>query len=243
MRIRQVYQFEGLAIRVSDEEIASLFKAAPRRTFLGMRDYVGQISGSFRREWLRYVMGAIKGPRKEYLFRSFTYDVTPKQSEVPNPIDLGAIRARYVTTSAILLGLEKGGTYGPKSGSRYLAIPIPGGPAMSASGVKKKAYASPQVARASGIGADQLAGSAKAKTFFTFVNKQGKKFIAQLFSKGRGAGQRYWFELAWRLEPKITVRPVLRFISTWRAMEQDRALRLQLTKAKIVEGIRRDVRS
>lgn len=249
-RVRQVYQFEGVAVAIDDTEVSRLFKALPRETFVGMRDYVGQIAGSFRRTWLEYALGALKGPRKEGLLRTVKYRITPPQGEVPEPINLSAITASFETKSAILLGLEKGGTYGPKNGSRYLAIPVPGGPAVDKNGIKKPAYASPKFARMWGGVKNTdwgIAGkensSAKAATFFVFISKKtGKKFLSQLFSKGASSKKKYWFALAWRLETQVTVKPVLRFLATWQEMASDRAVRLERTKLAIVEKVKRDVR-
>lgn len=249
MKIRKVYDFEGVSVSIDDQEVANLFAAAPRRTFLGMRDYVGQISGSFRRTWLEQAKGTIKGPRAENLLRTFKYKLTPAQGEVPDKPDLSQISARYETNSQILLGLEKGGTYGPRAGSRYLAIPLKGGPAFNSLGVKKKEYASPLVARNAGLSATvtdpetgQSRTSAKARTFFTFMSKQGKLYLAQLFSKGAGKNRRYWFELVWHLQTSITVKPRLNFVATWNAMAPDRSRRLIDTKAKILADIQNDIR-
>lgn len=249
MRVRQVYQFEGVSVVVDDQEVANMFAAAPKRTFIGMRDYVGQVSGSFRRTWLEQAKANLKGPRSEQLLRTFKYRITPSQGQVPDKPDLSEISARYETTSPILLGLEKGGTYGPRAGSRYLAIPLKGGPAFNSLGVKKKEYASPKAARASGVSSSfvgptpgELGSVAKAKTFFTFMSKQGKLYLAQLFSKGSGKNRKYWFELVWHLQKSVTVKPKLRFIATWNAMAPDRSRRLIDTKNKIMADIQNDLR-
>lgn len=242
MKIRQVYQFEGVSVVVDDQEVANMFAAAPKRTFIGMRDYVGQVSGSFRRTWLEVAKAQVKGPRSDALLRTFKYKITPSQGQVPDKPDLSEISAKYETTSPILLGLEKGGTYGPKLGSRYLAIPLKGGPAFNSLGVKKKEYASPKVARASGGASTAFGTNAKAKTFFTFKSAAGKLFLAQLFSKGAGKNRKYWFQLVWHLQKSITVLPRLRFLATWEAMAPDRSRRLIDTKAKIMADIQNDVR-
>lgn len=249
-RVRQVYQFEGVTIQVDDAEVAAMLATFPTEAFVGMRDYIGQCLGSFRRTWLALAMSALKGPRKEALLRTFKYRITPPQGEAPPASGPREITASLETTSAILLGLETGGTYGPKHGSRYLAIPVPGGPVFNSLGIKKPAYSSPKFARMWGgvQGSDwgvagQQNSSAKAFTFFVFYNKKtGKRYLAQLFAKGASSKKKYWFALAWRLETKVTVRPVLRFLQTWQDLSADRARRLVLTKEAIMQKVQRDIR-
>lgn len=242
MRIRQRYQLKGTDLVIDDSEVRVMFAQAPISTFRWMRDYVGQCMGSFRRDWIAAAKARLGG--KERLLRSFIYTITPGQNEYPAQGNLSAISAAFSTNSPVALGLETGGTYGPRAGSKYLSIPIPGGPAFNSAGVRKKNYASPRTARASGPGANvygptpgELGSNPNAKTFFVFHNRKGKMFLAELFARGAGDHKRYWFELAFRLEPQVTVKPILRFIATWDAMAPDRARRLIETKARITAEI------
>jgi len=241
VNIRPRYQLQGANLVIDDSEVRAMFAQAPITTFRWMRDYVGQCMGSFRRDWIAAAKARLGG--KERLLRSFTYTITPGQNEYPAQGNLSAITAAFSTTSPVALGLETGGTYGPRTGKRFLSIPIPGGPALNAAGVRKSNYASPSAARASGGKSTGFGTAANAKTFFVFHNKKGKMFLAELFSRGTGDRKRWWFELAFRLEPQVTVKPILRFIATWDAMAPDRVRRLIETKAKITgelqSGIRR----
>lgn len=223
---------------VDDSEVQFLFAAAPRATFKWMRDWMGRIFGSHRREWLERtavrvgVSGGANFDRSGFyggLFgraRSFRYVIEPSQQAIPDHPDLSQIRASVFTDSRAALGLELGGTWRNVHGKRFLAIPLKR--ARNSLGKKKRPYQTPETARAAG------------KTFFSFRAKRtGKLYLAELIAKGAGKNKRFAFKPTYLLVREVHQKPVLRFLQTWKELEAGRMQRLEEAKQKILQEVKK----
>jgi hypothetical protein len=225
-----------IRLTVVDEQVKQLFRRLPAATFRAIRDYMGRIFGSHRREWLAKtavrlgVEGGAKFDREGFyggIFgraRSFKYRIEPATKQVPDFPNLALIRGSVGTTSRAALGLELGGTWRARH-KRFMAIPLKR--ALNVLGQKKKPYQSPATAKAAG------------RQFFSFVAKRtGRLYLAELISKGAGKNKRWAFKPTYRLVSEVHQKPILRFLETWRDEAPGRARRLEEAKAQILKELR-----
>lgn len=241
----QVLENEAARIDINNPEVGALFGRAPAVMFWHVLDTVGAIMGSHRREFLartevKFKGGGMRvgnlssratlssGPATSWdVRRSFIYEVTPVSKEVPKDTkpDLAQIAAASATTSPAALGLEKGGTFGPREG-RYEALPI--GITLDSLGRVKGKWTSPTRFQAGKTKKEIVALRKKGVT-----GKQPNLVLYWRKKTGRGKGRKEVLLPAFLLVPRVTRKQRLKYLETWRNLEADRGARLSgmLTRA------------
>lgn len=209
MTVRTLVSPQG-SITLNDEEIARLFQRAPASTFLHLRDTVGAIFGSHRREWLARTdiqFGRSGGMKAEPLqhvdpgaaLRSgrnwrgnlFFYAVSPKQRKIRDGSyqlehsgapDLSQISGEAFTTSDVALMHETGGTIQPKRG-RMLAIPM--GLTVDKNGKPIPRWRTPRKYRAAKQGNDLVALNLGTGPKLYAILKATKRNVTRRFATQR----------------------------------------------------------
>lgn len=205
---------EGIDLKVTTPELAATMSSgrvdkmlarAPRSLFFHVRDAVGSMYGSHRREWLKRTQIKVGNLAR----RSFFYKVNPKEKAPPRGqrVDLAAIEATAYTKTEVGRALEFGETIVPKRG-RYLAIPI--GASLGPSGRKRRTWSTPARYRA------------REGKPLVAIEKGGKLILHQVRHRGR----RRFLVPAYLLVPQVQIKPRLRFYATWAELAPDRVMRL-----------------
>lgn len=231
---------------IRSSPIEKLFRRAPAVTFFHLRDALGSMYGSHRREWLartrvRFHRG---GMRAEALNsrtetpsgfageRTFFYRVWPRDKRPPAgaKVDLSTIRAESFTRSDAALGQELGGERRPQRG-RYLAIPI--GVTLDSRGRPKSRWRTPAAYRRARAGNELLALEIRGRPLTLYQVKGGKKAAQtegalQLATPGAGRpkGRSRILLPAYRLVRRVQNRPMLKYLSTWDELGRDRGRRI-----------------
>ncbi len=195
-----------LSVVMSSGRVSRLLVRAPRALYFHVRDAVGSMYGSHRREWLAKTEIKVGNLAR----RGFFYRVDPKSKVAPPDVrpDLGAIQAAAYTTSRVARELELGGIITPKRG-RMLAIPI--GVSLTPTGRKRRAMATPRRFRAASPDNELVLLRVGRSLVLHQVRRRGRKRVLLP---------------AYRLVPRVVRRPRLRFFATWAGLAQDRVSRL-----------------
>lgn len=234
----QLIENDSAKIDINNPEVGRLFERAPAKMFFHVRDTVGAIMGSHRREFLARTDVKFKnrGMRVNNVAsratlssgsatswdvrRSFIYEVSPEGKTVPEgqKPDLSKIAAGSATTSPAALGLEKGGTFRPTKG-RYQALPI--GITLDSLGRVKGKWTSP-TRFAQGKTPKEIVALKKKGA----AGKQPNFVLWWRKKTGRGKGRKEVLLPAFLLVPRVTRKPRLKYLETWRNLEADRSVRL-----------------
>jgi hypothetical protein len=245
--------------QVDASRVERTFARYPRLTWFHLRDTIGGIMGSHRREWLqrtRVDFSTRNGMRAGNLTsraagsagfarqRTFFYRIEP-QSRRPGPrATLDEIRAETFTESRVALGLEQGGTFRPKR-SRWIAIPI--GVTLDSLGRPKSRWHTPQ---------SYLRASARNKLISLRLGTRNP-IVYQVKGGGSRAAARQSGAItalrdrptgnrrrarrillpAYQLVRSVTRKPLLRYLETWEELASDRDRRF----ARMFDRIQEDV--
>jgi len=252
----------GFAVTIGTGRLLSLFDRTPRLAFRHIRDAVGGMFGSHRREWLQRTQvefSARGGMRAERLnsrqppaaagfnsARTFFYKVQPQAKRVAPGVEprLQDITAETYTQSRVALGLEVGGTFRAK-GSRFLAIPI--GVTLDSLGRPKSRWATPGSYRKASANNELVSLKLRGKYPVLYqvkgggsrraASQQGAFSLLSDRPQGRRSTGRRILLPAYQLVPAVTRRAILRYVATWEDLEQDRARRLTQAADNILADI------
>lgn len=242
------------SLGVDASHVQRLFERFPAVTFFHVRDAIGGMFGSHRREWLARTTVKMnpRGMRVDRLSsrtggasgktarRSFFYKVFPQSKTLSAGGSLEDITGEAYTSSEVALGLEQGGTRRPTKG-RMLAIPI--GVTLDSAGRPKQRWRRPSAFRRASPNNELVALTLKrGKLPILYQVKGGKKAAATAGAvslargKGKIGGRKRILLPAYLLVRSVTNRPVLRFMATWDALAGDRAIRMKRAADRILEG-------
>lgn len=250
----------GGTLEVDDQKLARLFRRVPGVTAFHLRDTIGAIMGSHRREFLAdtavQVTDAGKGFRvakmqseavnapnrqasRKNAFSSFFYTVRPAKvnKDDKNP-QIQNISAEAFTTSKIAYIHEVGGTVRPRS-RRMLAIPV--GMTLRSDGKPIPRWRTPAKYRASKAGNDLVVFKRGKKPLLWAVlkgtgkNARTSGAVMQVGEGQKKKSDRRILAPAYRLVPSVKMQPRLRFITTWERLAPDRTRRIARMFDRIVE--------
>lgn len=229
--------------QVVGSRVFETFRQAPVSVFFHVRDTLGAIFGSHRREWLQrtqvqFQRGGFKalplrsGEATAPGFRSrfFFYQVEPATKRWPadNVPPLEKIQAFAYSGSDVALAHEFGATITPKKG-RNLAIPI--GVSLNKNGQPIARWRTPAKYRKAKAGNTLVALDLGHGPTLYQVQKataaQSRKVgaISRLSNARLKRKDRRVLLPAYQLVRKVTVRPRLKFYATWDDLASDRARR------------------
>lgn len=234
-----ILEGDAARIDINNPRVGDLFAKAPAVMFFHVRDTVGAIMGSHRREFLartevKFKGGGMRvgnitgraslssGPATSWdVRRSFIYEVSPVDKVPPPGVtpDLAQIAAASATTSPAALGLEKGGTFPPREG-RYQALPI--GITLDSLGRVKGKWTSPTrflqgKQKKELVAVRKLAGPGRQPNLVLYWKKK----------TGRGKGRKEVLLPAFLLVPRVTRKQRLKYLETWKNLEANRGERLR----------------
>lgn len=227
---------DALTVSASTGRIVKLFETAPHKTFFHVRDAVGGMMGSHRREWLKRTdVDFQRGGMQAAAFGSksgadapgyrsdkkFFYIVEPRRKSVPRSQtpNLEDISAVAFTRSLPALGLETGGTF-RAVGNPFMAIPI--GYALNKRGKPKPGFSSPAALKAHPrlVNKDTVVIQKPGRAPVIYLQKPLKRRtrLLPLFVLVRSVNR----------------KARLRFMATWRELVRDRERRLARAADRIV---------
>lgn len=240
-----------MSVDLNTRKLGLLFERVPRLTFFHMRDTLGAIYGSHRREWLQRTQAKFR-PRgiKADNLRSgnadarprhggtFVYNVEPAAKAPPagTDVNLEQISAESFSTSKIALGLEQGGTHTARRG-RLLALPI--GVTLDSAGRPKSRWVTPGAYKRSGARNRLVAIKFRGRAPVLYQVKGGrsKKAAETPGAFGRtvkGESKPQILLPAYVLVPRVRRRALLRYGATWEELESDRDRRIGVAADKII---------
>ena len=246
-----------LSFSITDDVIERLFRVVPRITWEAIRDMVGGVFGSHRREWLaakkvdfREKGGLRAGnlssrdsvPGGFHGRRTFFYRVFPANKKAPagRTPDLSEISGETFTRSEVAEGLEFGGTHRPKGG-RFLPIPI--GITLDSLGRPKSKWVTPSKYRRASPKNDLVTFRRQPGGPLVLHQRRRKGKVANnapgAVSRvgAQGDARRDVFLPAYVLVPRVTRRARLKFYDTWDGMAADRDRRLSAAADEIVRQL------
>jgi hypothetical protein len=205
-----------LTAQINWEHVARGMQAAPKEMAAGLKDGAQRAMLGFRKDWLAQASGraAIKGGKRGIKStRNWPVEVTGSKVD--------DIQAAMFTTSQAAHLLEHGGTIRPKSGGKYLALPLPG--ALGKSGQRLPGFGSPATARRK-----------RGKDFLVVRTKKGDLALRELRGKKKRPGK-YMF----LLKRTVTVKARLGLYQAWGSEPAQAAVsrRLNGNIAKALRGI------
>lgn len=234
-----VVRSDALTVSATTGRIVKLFETAPHKTFFHVRDTLGAIMGSHRREWLqktdaKFHRGGIRsapfgskagatapGFQAE---KTFFYLVEPRKKSVPRSQtpNLENISAESFTRSKVALGLETGGTFRARRGP-FMAIPI--GFALNKRGRPKAGFSSPTALEKHKrlVNKDTVVLRKPGEAPVIYLRKQLKRRVRLL--------------PLWVLVRQVNRKPRLRYLATWKALDGDRTRRLARAMDRIVQEL------
>lgn len=235
---------------LTDRRVQRLFERAPRVTFFHIRDAMGRIFGSHRREWLQrkdvnFRRGGMRADRlrqgagvgASQSSATFFYRVMPQQKTVPEGqrVDLSDITGESFSESDVALGLETGGTFTAQR-SRMIAIPI--GVTLDRLGRPKSKWVTPTRFRRSSARNKLVLIQQRGKAPILFQVKGGGTRSGKRRGGTKSKSKRVLLP-AYMLVPRIQRRPRLKYLHTWDTMGSGRGRRLREALDRIVRDIER----
>lgn len=219
-----------------------LMDRSPRVVFFHLRDTLGSIFGSHRREWLK--RNELTFRKKRTANKLFFYRMQPRDKEkMPPPgvpVSLDRIKGEAYTRSKMALAHELGGTIVPTSG-RMLAVPLAG--TMTAGGNLRKGMRDPAEFRATFPDRDLVALSSGGGRVVLYEAKKGaaaarrEGAVSRVSDGGKKARDREVLVPMFALVKSVRLRARLKFMSTWDELQADRHRRFGLMMTNIVRDI------
>lgn len=233
---------DGTELSLTSGRILSLFERSPRVVFFHLRDTLGSMFGSHRREWLK--RNELTFKKKRTANRLFFYKMQPRDKEkMPPPgvpVSLDRIKGEAYTRSKMALAHELGGTITPTSG-RMLAIPLGG--TMTAGGNIRKGMRDPREFRAAFPDRNLVGLSSGSGRIVLYEAKKGaaasRKEGALMRSSegGKKARDREVLVPMFALVKSVRLKARLNFMATWDELQGDRQRRFELMMSNIVKDI------
>jgi len=222
-------------IAVHSAPVQQLFERAPDTVFFHLRDALGGIFGSHRREWLAQkqvefgqrgglqagrLTSSTSEPAGFAGSRKFFYRVLPASKKRPEGGTLDDITGDAYTRSEIALGLEKGGPASASS-TRYLALPI--GVTLDSTGRPKSRWVTPSHYRKARATNDLVAFPARrGGPLILWQKKRGKAAARKTGAISRAGEQKTVYLPAYVLVRRVVRKARLKFYDTWDSMAADR---------------------
>lgn len=243
---------QDLDVRSNLPDVVKLFRRGPQATYYHLRDAIGGMAGSHRREWLQrtevamnrggFAATAIKpNPTVSgFAGRFFYYRVGPGTRPTrPKEPRLSDITLELYSTSEVALAQEQGATIRPRTG-RMLAIPI--GVSLRKDGRPIPRWHTPRAYRQSAANNDlvalNLAGNPKLYQVRRGVAAARKSGAFSRVGEGaKPARARTVLLPAYQLAKQVQLKPRLRFMATWDALQDDRKVRFARAASRILEEI------
>lgn len=214
--------FDGTELILNTGGILRLFNKAPRATFFHLRDTLGSVFGSQRREWLK--RNELTFKKKRTANKLFFYRMRPAdRDKMPAPgatVSLDKISGETFTRSKMALAHELGGTIRPTSG-RFLSIPIGG--ALTPGGSVRRGMRDPREFRATFPNRNLVS-----------LARDGKPV---LYEAKKGRGQTEKLVPMFALLRSVTLKQRLNFMSTWDSLQADRQRRFDEMLRRIVKDV------
>ena len=245
----------GFSADIRTGKIRAMFLLAPDIVWFHARDQHLAIMLGFRKRWLANKdvnfrdpdkrMAPIRGDLPEAganltSIKSIFFVLRPKNRKREGGQTLEDIAGDFFTRSEAWEGLEFGGTFGPKRGQQFVALPI--GITKDSLGRTKSKWSTPERFK-------RTTKRGGAKALVSFRLKSGalilwhKKKAPRGATDSQGRARQFIYLPAFQLVSGVKRRARFRFFSTWAGEDQKQRERLakilDLSLKDMVDGKRR----